>query len=280
VLFRSPVFGVVPYLPELGLPEEDAVEFRSGTLDQAARDDAAVEIAVIDLPHISNFTDVDAFRTERDVRLRIIRSPSELNCPDAVILPGSKNTLGDLEYLHRSGLVERITTLARVGKTEIIGICGGLQMLGREIADPIGIESSAEGSRGLGLLGIDTVMAAEKTLARTTARHAASGLEVTGYEIHHGQTAYHDCEPLFVRADGQVVGIADAGQRIWGTYLHGVFDANAFRRWFVDRLRVRRGLLPVGTVIGRYDIEPALDRLAQVVRASVRIDDIYRLMGL
>lgn len=275
-----PVFGVVPYLSELGLPEEDSVEFKSGALDQVARDDAAVEIAVIDLPHISNFTDFDAFRTERDVRLRIVRSAAELNCPDALIVPGSKNTLGDLEYLRRSGLADRIAALAKQGMTEIIGICGGLQMLGCEITDPLEIESSAEGCRGLELLGVNTVMAAEKTLGRTTARHAASGLEVTGYEIHHGLTACNGCKTLFARPDGQAVGIADNAGRIWGTYLHGVFDADAFRRWFVDRLRVRRGLPPVGTVIGRYDIEPALDRLAQVVRASLKMDEIYRLIGL
>ncbi len=279
-----PVLGVVPYLADLGLPQEDSVEFKSGALDQAAGNTAgngaAVEIAVIDLPHISNFTDFDAFRSEGDVRLRIIRSAAELNRPDAVIIPGSKNTLGDLEYLGRSGLAERIAALARQGTAEIVGICGGLQMLGRAIRDPLGIESAAADSPGLGLLEASTVMAAEKTLVRTTARHVVSGLEVAGYEIHHGQTDYAGCRPLLVRADGQVVGIAGDGQRVWGTYLHGVFDADAFRRWFVDRLRVRRGLAAVGTVVGRYDIEPALDRLAEVVRASVRIDEIYRLMGL
>ncbi len=275
-----PVLGVVPYLASLGLPEEDSVEFKSGALDHVAGNGAAVEIAVIDLPHISNFTDFDAFRSEADVRLRIIRSAAELNRPDAVIIPGSKNTLGDLEYLGRSGLAERIAGVARQGTTEIVGICGGLQMLGREIRDPLGIESAAETSRGLGLLATSTVMAAEKTLVRTTARHIDSGLEVAGYEIHHGQTDYAGCTPLMVRADGQVVGIAGDGQRIWGTYLHGVFDADPFRRWFVDRLRVRRGLAAIGAVVGRYDIEPALDRLAEVVRASVRIDEIYRLMGL
>jgi len=275
-----PVLGVVPNLPNLGLPQEDSVEFKSGALDQTAGDDAAVEIAVIDLPHISNFTDFDAFGAEPDVRLRIIRSAADLNSPDAVVIPGSKNTLGDLEYLRRSGLAERIAALAREDKTEIVGICGGLQMLGREIRDPLGIESAAKSSPGLKLLEVSTFMAAEKTLVRTTAEHSISGLQVTGYEIHHGETTCAGCEPLLTRTDGQVVGVAGPGQRVWGTYLHGVFDADRFRRWFVDRLRVRRGLAPVGELIGRYDIEPALDRLAQVVRASVRMDDIYRIMGL
>ena len=125
------------------------------------------------------------------------------------------------------------------------------------------------------------MMAAEKTLVRTVARHAVSNLEVAGYEIHHGRTSYTGCEPLLIRSDGQVVGVAGGDQqRIWGTYLHGVFDANAFRRWFIDHLRLRRGLAPLGEVIGRYDIEPALDRLAKAVRGSVRMDEIYRIMGL
>jgi adenosylcobyric acid synthase len=275
-----PVLGVVPYLPDLGLPQEDSVEFKSGALDQATGDDAAVEIAVIDLPHISNFTDFDAFRVERDVRLRIIRSAADLNSPDAIVIPGSKNTLGDLQHLHRSGLAERIAALVREDKAEIVGICGGLQMLGREIRDPLGIESAAESSRGLSLLDVDTLMAAEKTLVRTSAKHALSGLQVAGYEIHHGETDCAACQPLLSRPDGRVVGVAGRDGRIWGTYLHGVFDADQFRRWFIDRLRVRRGLAPVQNVIARYDIEPALDRLAQVVRESIKLDEVYRIMGL
>jgi adenosylcobyric acid synthase len=275
-----PVLGVVPYLPELGLPQEDSVEFKSGALDQASGNDATIEIAVIDLPHISNFTDFDAFGAESDVRLKIIRSAADLNSPDAVVIPGSKNTLGDLEYLRRSGLAERISEMAREDKAEIVGICGGLQMLGREIADPLEVESTDETSHGLGLLDVGTSMAAEKTLVRAFALHAISGLQVTGYEIHHGRTTCDACEPLLTRTDGQIVGVAARDKRVWGTYLHGVFDADAFRRWFVDRLRVRRGLDPLGTAIGRYDIEPALDRLAEVVRASLRMDEIYRIMGL
>ena len=175
-----PVLGVVPYLAGLGLPAGGfggVQERRAGRSPWSGfrGNGAAVEIAVIDLPHISNFTDFDPFRMESDVRLRIVRSADELQRPDAVILPGSKNTLGDLEYLRGSGLAERIVALAREGTAEIVGICGGFQMLGREIHDPLGIESAADGSPGLALLGVSTVMAAEKTLVRTTARHAISG---------------------------------------------------------------------------------------------------------
>ncbi len=123
-------------------------------------------------------------------------------------------------------------------------------------------------------------MNAEKTLARTTARHAPSALEVVGYEIHHGQTDAGDSPALFRRPDGRTVGCGSADGRVWGTYLHGVFDADPFRRWFIDHLRVRRGLAPLGRVIAPYDIEPALDRLADAVRSSLDMEAITRLMKL
>jgi cobyric acid synthase CobQ/L-threonine-O-3-phosphate decarboxylase len=276
-----PVLGVVPYLADLNLPEEDSVSFKCGDLDRpGTAGQETVTIAVVDLPHISNFTDFDSFRVESDVCVQIVRSVADLDQPDAVILPGSKNTLADLDYLRRSGLAQRILHLARESMTEIVGICGGLQMLGRTIRDPDRIESEAVQSDGLGLLPAETVLATEKTLVRTAARHGPSGLDVVGYEIHHGLTSSDRAVPLLTRADGEVVGVASDDGRVWGTYLHGVFDADPFRRWFLDRLRVRRGHEPVGRVIGRYDIEAAIDRLADAVRRSVRMEEIYRRMGL
>ncbi|MGA2032952.1 MAG: cobyric acid synthase [Thermoguttaceae bacterium] len=274
-----PVLGVVPYLPNLNLPQEDSVEFKSGALDDSSANGRAVEIAVIDLPHLSNFTDFDPFRVENDVKLRIVRSADDLRQPDAVLIGGSKNTLADLEYLNRSGLGRRIRQLARGGKAEIVGICGGFQMLGCEIADPQAVESPSQASRGLGLLGGKTTMAAEKTLVRTSARHALAGLELVGYEIHHGRTVDAGAA-LLTAADGRTVGTTSPDHRIWGTYLHGVFDDDRFRRWFIDRLRVRRGLEAIGRVVGCYDIEPALDRLAAAVRESLPMETVYRLMGL
>ena len=307
-----PVLGVVPYLQNLGLPEEDSVEFKSGPFGYAqgrpafgseaqarreatrmggALDDRperaeAVTVAVVDLPHISNFTDFDALRGEEDVSLRIVRTAAELGEPDAVILPGSKNVIHDLNYLRQSGLAERLLSLARTGRTEIVGICGGLQILGREILDPCGIESAGGGDRGLGLLNAVTTMASEKTLARAEGVHGPSGCRVLGYEIHHGRTAaegpalsaVEGVEVILRRSDGEAIGFAAGDRRVWGTYLHGIFDADAFRRWFVDRLRARRGWAPKGAVSARYDIEPALDRLAQAVRESLDMEQIYRLL--
>lgn len=278
-----PTFGVVPYIPDLGLPEEDSVSFKSGGQDPAGRRDAeGVTVAVIDLPHISNFTDIDPLRIEPDVQLRIVRSAADLETVDALILPGSKNVPGDLRHLQDNGLARRLLELARTGTTTLVGICGGLQMLGRTIGDPHALESAGGASPmpGLGLLPVDTVLAPEKTLRLVQARHVASGLTIKGYEIHHGQTEGDGAAAAVVRDDGAAVGFTAAGGQIFGTYLHGLFDNDGFRRWFIDDLRRRRGLAPLGIVQARYDIEPALDRLAAIVRANLDVAAIYRCMGL
>ncbi len=274
-----PFYGIVPYLHNLRLPEEDSVEFKSRALDTPRLEDG-IEIAVIDLPHISNFTDFDPFKIEPDVYLRIVRSPKDLDHPDALILPGSKNVIGDLDYLRQNGLAEKIIALAEEGETEVVGICGGFQMLGQRIDDPHGIESHNPSTPGLGLLPITTVMDRQKTLVRAEGRHLASGLKIRGYEIHHGQTDGRPLTPLVLREDGESIGGGSEDHRIWGTYLHGIFDADEFRRWFIDRLRIRRNLPAIRKICAVNDLEPALENLADVVRRSLKIDEIYRLIGL
>ena len=276
-----PVFGVVPYLSDLGLPEEDSVSFKCGLFDEnPCRDGDCVEIAVVDLPHISNFTDFDAFRAEPDVRLKIVRRESDLNEPDAVIIPGSKNVIGDMEYLVVSGIAGRIRELTDTDRTELVGLCGGFQMIGAKIADPYEIESAGRTLEGLGMLNMTTVLARTKTLTLAGALHLESGLMVRGYEIHHGQSEPDGVEPLLEHPDGRSIGARSPNRRIWGTYLHGIFDADEFRRWFIDRLRAQRGLPPYGRVLAHYNLEPALDRLADVVRESLDIARIYKLVGL
>jgi cobyric acid synthase CobQ len=275
-----PVLGTVPYLKDHGLPEEDSVSFKSGQLDRPRGPEEGVEIALIDLPHISNFTDFDSLRIEPDVTLRVVRRAQDLNRPDAVIIPGSKNVIGDLIYLKESGLDQRLSQMAREGRTEMVGVCGGFQILGREIADPYGIESEGRSLQGLGLLPVTTVLEEEKTLVRVQAKHLPSGHDLYGYEIHHGRTDGPDLQPVVRREDGEVIGIGLDQERIWGTYLHGLFDADAFRRWFIDRLRARRGLPVDGRLRAVYNLESALDQLAETVRRSLRMDFIYKLMGL
>jgi cobyric acid synthase CobQ/L-threonine-O-3-phosphate decarboxylase len=276
-----PVRGVIPYLPDLGLPEEDSVSFKSAKLPERMPGEAHVAIAVIDLPHISNFTDFDPFKVEPDVSLYIVRRIEELGEPDAVILPGSKNVIGDLEALRICGLSDGLMRISERGKTEIIGVCGGFQMMGIEIADPLGIESTSGRSiAGLGLLPVRTELASEKTLKRAAARHLPSGCLIRGYEIHHGLTESGVLPPQIIREDGKSIGVGTENGLLWGTYLHGIFDDDRFRRWLIDRLRIRKGLKPVEKIVTAYDLEPAFDRLAEVVRQSVNMEEIYKIIGI
>ncbi len=274
------VLGVVPYIQRLGLPEEDSVSFKSERSLHYDSSDRVVDIAVIDLPHISNFTDLDAFRIEADVQLRIVRQADEILEPDVIIIPGSKNVIKDLNYLNSRGISQAIQDLFRAGVTEIVGICGGFQMIGESIQDLHGLESDLKNIKGLGFLRLTTEMELEKTLSRVKATHTDSGNLVFGYEIHHGQTIPNGAIEAFSGEDGSPLGYMSPNGLTWGTYIHGVFDADKFRRWFINRIRKRKGLHPVDDIPSLYDIEPSLDRLADIVRKSVRMNDIYRLMGL
>jgi len=276
---NRPVIGVVPYLEKLGLPEEDSVSLKERPRVKAADPGDCVRIGVVDLPHISNFTDFDPFACEDDVSLFFVRRPEELSGADAVILPGSKNVMTDAAWLGQSGLAGAIHAAAGSGNIEIVGICGGFQLIGKRISDPHGIESDGKTAFGLGLLDVETVLAADKTLTRTRARHRSSGLTVTGYEIHHG-VSRHGASPLLEMADGRSEGARSETGLAWGTYLHGIYDDDRFRRWFIDGLRSRKGLAPKNRVTGIYDLEPAFDRLAAAVRNHIDMNKIYAWMGL
>ena len=275
----KPVLGTVPYLHNLGLPEEDSVSFKQGLLPCSAKDNQLLDIAVIDLPHISNFTDLDPLGLEPDVGLRIVRSVAELGKPDALIIPGSKNSLADLAWLQQTRLAAAIGELAEAGQCEIVGICGGFQMLGQRISDPLAVESASGGQQGLGLLEITTVMAVEKTTRQTRCRHLPSGCLLSGYEIHHGITRGEQLQPLITSPDGNLLGSSNASGLVWGSYLHGLFNADPFRRWWLDQLRQRKGWQTDGLIHASYDLEPALDRLADCVRGSLDMREIYQLLG-
>lgn len=273
------VLGVIPYLHSLGIPEEDSVSFKEGLFDSNAPKGEHVQIALINLPHISNFTDIEPFIKEPDVHLNIVKTPAELGTPDAIILPGSKNVMGDMAFLRQSGLGDAIGKRAEKG-CEIVGICGGYQMLGKMITDPDGIESSSAATvEGLGLLDITTTLAPQKQLTRRQGHHVQSGLEVRGYEIHHGVST-SSLEPLFQFSDALCCGTSSRDGKIWGSYLHGKFDADGFRRWFIDRLRVHAQLPPLKNIVAPYDLEPAFDRLAATVRDNMDMKRIYELLGL
>lgn len=276
----KPVLGIVPFISSLGLPEEDSVTFKSGFFDDKSVSGSHVDIAIIDLPHISNFTDFDALRNEPDVRIRIVRSKDEIGEPDAIIIPGSKNVISDLNHLIKNGIASRITDLWNEEKCEIIGICGGFQMIGKAIRDDYHLESDVGEIVGLGFLNLSTAMEPEKTLKYTKAFHADSKIGVHGYEIHHGKTTAFDEKTVIVGEDGHELGYCSQDGRVWGTYLHGVFDSDEFRRWYINRLRGQKGLSAMVGVQTRYDLNPAFDRLADIVRYNLNMEKIYEAMGL
>ncbi len=273
------VVGVIPYLSNLGLPEEDSVSFKKGSFNSRRVTKEGVEICVISTPHISNFTDVEPFLSEPDVTLHIIEKASDLGTPQAVIIPGSKNVIHDLTYLKESGFYGAINRCREAG-SEIVGICGGYQILGKTIDDPFNIESSSDQIiDGFGYLEIETVIARDKRLIRKKGVHSFSDKEVFGYEIHHGVSTT-DSRPLIRFNDGSSCGSIDESGCIWGSYLHGIFDSDEFRRWFIDRLREKKGLKAEGKILFSYDLEDAFERLAASFRENVDMEKIYSLMGV
>ncbi len=320
---RKPFFGVVPMIEGLQLPEEDSVSFKSGLtpgLHSGAppdeRPSEMLDIVVVDLPHISNATDLDALRAEPGVRVRVIRSAEAWGEPQAAILPGSRNSIADLRFLHESGLGHALCRFAKQcrssGRGALVGICGGLQMLGQSLADPLGLEEGGE-EAGLGLLPLRTTLHAAKQLRRVSGRalEALAGvcLPVSGYEIHHGQSRpapdfAADARsmpsgkgraaalrgalvPVMQDAQKRPLGwglLADPQQGrsracIWGTYLHGVFDADDFRHAFLNNLRRDFGLTPKSAA-SAYSLEPELDRLADAVENALDMPAVLALLGL
>lgn len=234
-----PVLGVIPYIKDLHIPEEDAVALES-LLQPAAQPESMLDIAVIHLPRISNFDDFDPLSSEPGVRLRYVDSPLSLGRPDAIILPGTKSTVADLAWLQANGLAEAIRQRARNGGA-VVGICGGYQMLGRSIRDPEHIETQVNETQGLGLLEIDTLFRGEKSTNRIQAcvrsgpswMKELAGSELEGYEIHMGKTASASPWLEILRRSNRPVqgmdGAVSGDGRIWGCYVHGIFDNSAFR---------------------------------------------------
>lgn len=310
----KPFWGVVPMLENLRLPEEDSVSFKEGLtpglrMGQTSGGPGLLDIVVPDLPHLSNATDFDALRDEPGVQLRIVRHADQWGAPHVVILPGSRNTVGDLRFLRRTGLAGLVQEFARQcmarGTGALVGICGGLQMLGVEIADPLLIEEGGC-DPGLGLLPLRTRLLAAKRLCRAAgwADACVTGAErqaVTGYEIHHGETSSLHGELSDIAGEPAAGAVASAVMRVvmtdsggsalgwgrcdargcarvWGSYLHGLFDEDAFRHAFLRRLRHEAGLPSAPETA--YSLGPELDRLADAVEAALDMPAILNVLQL
>ena len=273
-----PVLGVVPYFDNIHIEEEDSMELAAKK--QHATTGSKVNVAVVKLSHISNFTDFDMLEHDARVNLYYCDDAHELDSADIIILPGSKNTLSDLARLRASGMAEAITEAAHCGKT-VLGICGGYQMMGATVADPHGIEGPACSAEGLSLLPVSTHLEPEKTLRQSDFTFASgrSG-NMTGYEIHNGVTSptgLKPCKPLFVKADGSSDGCV-CGANCMGTYMHGVLDNPPF----VDFLLATCGKA-VGSEGAISDYKAFKDRqydmLADFLRQHVDMQQVYRILA-
>lgn len=287
----KPVLGVIPYLHGHGIEEEDSVSLGGAQRNPAAAD---LDIAVIQLPRISNFTDFDLLSRVPGVALRFVGAGDALGQPDAVIIPGTKNTVSDLLYLREKGLDKEILALAQRG-TPLAGICGGYQMMGKMLYDPQGTEAGLGSLPGLGLLDIETTFLAEKQTHRCSATISHTGLhwcraanrEIEGYEIHTGQVGFgRDAEPLLTinRRSGAFTCLPDGAAanqgQIFGTHLHGFFDNTGLLLDWVNYLRKQKGLSLLAAEQMPVHRDEKYDRLAAEVRRHLDMDKLYKMMGL
>ena len=278
-----PVLGVIPYA-DLDIDDEDSLSDRLRVRDASA----LVDIAVIRLPRISNFTDFIALDAMEGVGVRYVKRGSDLGQPDLIVVPGTKSTLADLKWLRESGLEASILKRAAAG-TPVFGICGGYQMLGQEVSDPHGAEGGGA-LRGLGLLPVKTVFEPEKRQVRSRgevmplagALAGLSGKSVEGYEIHMGETTLLGGAPVcrLQAEDGSYVEDGCQAGSAYGSYLHGIFDSRECAQALMDALLTAKGL-DAGAIVAQdmqaYK-ERQYDELARIVRENLDMKAVYRIL--
>jgi adenosylcobyric acid synthase len=303
-----PVIGVIP-MEQIDLDDEDSLSDRltnSPSRDASDREHM-LELAVIRLPHISNFTDFNVLERTGGVLLRYVERVDQLGTPDLILLPGTKSTMADLKWLRESGLEPQILRLNSERQIPVIGICGGYQMLGQWLRDPEGVEGEAGGMmRGIGLLDAETVFAEQKTRTQISgvlssktkmfensdilndrndrkSTEKQSGELVTGYEIHMGiTTRTGDSDsviPAIALENGRMDGLERADGLVFGTYLHGIFDNESLTRQLLTRLAAKKGITlqnPQESVASYK--ERQYDKLADLVRKSMDMNRVYEIL--
>ncbi len=286
-----PVLGVLPWFADISLPEEDSVVLgqRSKAISSKAGENK-IQIGVIRLPRISNFTDFDPLHKEPDVILRYVDLPWQLQDLDILIIPGSKSTIADLGFLRERGLYNMI----RDFKGRIIGICGGFQMLGTSVLDPDGVESSVKEATGLNLLPATTILMPEKETHQAEAYLGEAGLLIapdccgimTGYEIHMGVTTLgtgvRPFSRIFRRGTSTVAvedGAVSSDGRIFGTYLHGLFENSLFLATYLDCIRLEKGM-PLRQGEAKQPLHDPFDQLAEQFEKHLDLPRILAICGL
>jgi adenosylcobyric acid synthase len=274
------VLGVIPYLRGLSLPDEDAVSVEVASHATRPASSSQTDIAVLALPRIANFDDFDSLRAESNVHIRHIDSVEQLGNPQALIIPGTKSTVADLAWLRQTGLADAVIQFAKNGG-EVVGICGGYQMLGESIHDPYHVESKKDSVNGLNLLSISTSFAQHKSTYQVQARILNfAGLKdemIQGYEIHMGETqSQTQWVEILSRNGGQVKipdGSVSPDGKIWGCYLHGLFANDSFRHAWLHRLGWQ------GEITSQaVRFEASLEALADAVESSLDMNRLEKII--
>ena len=270
---QVPVVGVVPYM-DLSLEDEDSLTER---FDK--KEAGWIDLAVIRYPRISNFTDFNVFEQMKGVSVRYVTSVSELQSPDLIFLPGSKNTMGDLKWMRQNGLEAAVKKWSE--KIPVCGICGGYQMLGMRISDPYEVEEGGE-LNGMGLLPLDTILEKDKTRCQTEGHlnpvegifQCISDMPYSGYEIHMGKTRWRDGSPC---TDTMVY---DEKTQVYGSYVHGLFDYGTMAVRMIEALAAKKGITLEHMEFSDYQAfkEMQYDKLADTLRAYLDMDAIYGML--
>ncbi|HKI50024.1 MAG TPA: cobyric acid synthase, partial [Desulfobacteria bacterium] len=283
----KPILGVIPFDAELFVDEEDAIPHHNSPF--LSNDPSVVDVAIVQFPHIANFTDFSPLVSDPGVAVRYVRSPVQAGQPDLLILPGTKNTIGDMQFMKEMGWEPYIRSFHK-NDGLILGLCGGFQMLGTRLLDPDHIESSIKEIKGLGFIQAITTMEHEKVTRRRIRPTLSSsvfeqGLEVDGYEIHSGRTEFQKEYPLlFQPSTGDCplsLGLSNEEGNVVGTYLHGFLDNDPIREGFLKYVRKRKGLPPPEVSFNYREFRSRqLDRLADLVTQSINMSEVKRIIGL
>jgi adenosylcobyric acid synthase len=290
----QPCLGVIPYLHNHGIDDEDSVSLERRQVKPPSATDERLSICVIAFPYLSNFTDFTALEQQPNITLYYTRQPGDARNADVLILPGSKNTISDLLWLRKNGWTEVIENHLASGKS-ILGICGGFQMLGCEIRDPFGTESDIEGAEGLGILHVETTLDREKITRQATGRLKDSAQlspnggtpEFCGYEIHLGDTRLgKGLQPLLqLQRDGDNEwrddGAVGHEGKVLGTYLHGLFETADGLEWLLDHWHRISGKPRFGKILDpKAERERRYDALANQFRKNIKLALIYEALNL
>lgn len=278
-IIKRPNLGVVPYF-NLTLEDED------GAMVEINRKvTAPIDVAVVMFPHISNFTDVDALKCEEDVSVRFISNNEEFGNPDLLILPGSKNTIDDLNFIRISGLEKEIINYSKQGM--LLGICGGYQMLGKKISDPLNIESNLYSIKGMEILDTETIIESEKVMTRVEGHVTLPGFKgsIYGYEIHMGKTVLAQDSNNLININqengietSKMDGIFNKKETIFGTYIHGILDSTDFREYLLNKVRIKKLIPQKKSPVYEGFRDEEINKLADIVRESIDIEKIYKIM--